>query len=177
LSNRTVTISLPPIAALRPEASLWPEFETLRPGLLATLATAVATAMSRIREVDIGNVARFADCATWAAAAAPALGLQQEQIIDAFTSRSCIWAASDPLGDAIHALLRENGGWIGSATQLLSRLATIVPRRALPATPKGLSQALRRIAGIIVVRQRDSEGERILTITPAADVSAKSAKN
>jgi hypothetical protein len=177
LSNRTVTIDLTPIAALRPEASLWPEFEALRPALLAALATAIATALGRIREVDLGNVARFADCATWAVAAAPALGLHPAEIVDAFVAPGSRWAASDPLGEAIHGLLRNSGGWTGSATELLTQLGTIAPAGALPATPKGLSQALRRVPGIVVLRKRDSDGERVLTITPTVDLSVKSARN
>jgi len=177
LSNRTVTIDLPPIARLRSEASLWSEFEELRPAIMATLATAVSTALRRIREIDLGNVARFADCATWVAAAAPILGLDQAAIVDVFADPSSMWAASDPLHEAVHAFLRENGAWSGSATELLSELATIVPPAALPATPKGLSQALVHVAGIRVGRTRDSRGERILAIQQTSDVAIKTARN
>ena len=177
LSNRAVTIDLPPIDALRPEASLWSEFEALRPAILATLATAVATALRRIREVDLGNVARFPDSATWAAAAGPALALDQAEIVDAFDAPSSTWAGSDPLTEAIHSLLHDHGCWTGSATELLSQLGTIRPVGALPANAKGLSQALRQVAGITVSRKRDSHGERILTIAQATNVSAKTARN
>ena len=177
LSSRTITIDLPPITALRPEALLWAQFEALRPGILATLATAVATALGRIREIDLGNVARFPDCAAWAAAAAPALGLDRSAIVDAFADSSSVWAGSDPLHEAIHAFLRDHGAWTGSATGLLSQLRKIAPLADLPATPKGLSQALRRIAGIRVGRKRDGHGDRVLTIHSASDVSARTARN
>ena len=165
-----MTVDLPPITALRPEASLWAEFEKLRPAILATLATAVAAALGHIREIDLGNVARFPDCAAWAAAAAPVLGLDRSAIVDAFADSS-IWAGSDPLREAIHEFLRVNGPWTGSATELLRELGAIVPPAALPATPKGLSQALPRIAGILVNRERDAHGERILSICPTSDAS------
>lgn len=177
LSNRTIKIDLPPITALRPEASLWGQFQALRPGILATLATAVATALGHIREIDLGNVARFPDCAAWAAAAAPALALDRSAIVDAFADSSSMWAGSDPLHEAILEFLRDHGAWTGSATELLSQLREIAPLADLPATPKGLSQALPRIDGILVARKRDSRGDRMLSIHLASDISAKTAQN
>jgi hypothetical protein len=122
-------------------------------------------------------VARFPDCAAWAAAAAPVLALEQAAIVEAFATPSSIWAGDDPLREAIHGLLRNSGAWTGSATELLSQLRTIIPLAALPATPKGLSQALPRVAGIVVTRKRDARGERILTITSTSDASAKTARS
>lgn len=175
ISNRTLTIDLAPITALRPEASLWSQFEALRPAILATLATAVQTALGRIREVELGNVARFADCATWAAAAAPALALDEAAIVEAFADTGGVGAGSDPLREAMSALLQNRGTWTGSATDLLSELREIVPLAALPASAKGLSQTLPRIAGISVARRRDSHGGRILTITATSGASVKTA--
>jgi hypothetical protein len=177
LSSRTLTIDLAPIARLRSEASLWAEFEMLQPAILGTLATAIATAIGNIREIDLGNVARFPDCATWAAAAAPVLALDPASIVETFADPTSVWVSSNPLGEAMHALLVENGGWTGSATELLEQLRAIAPHAALPASAKGLSQALPRVPDILVTRTRDGRGERILTITSIADTSAKSAKN
>jgi hypothetical protein len=177
LSNRTLTIDLPPITALRPEASLWAQLEALRPAVLATLATGVATALRRIREVDLGNVARFPDCAAWAAAAAPAFALRPADIVETFSDPSSMWAGSDPLREVIHEFLHQRGSWTGSATELLSQLRAIAPLAGLPATPKGLSQALPRVAGILVARKRDAHGDRVLTITPTFDTSTKTARN
>ena len=84
LAARALSIDLPPMGALRAEASLWAQFEALRPAILGALATAVSMALRRIREVDLVNVARFADCANWAAAAAPALALDPADIVEAF---------------------------------------------------------------------------------------------
>jgi putative DNA primase/helicase len=175
LSNRTLTIDLPPITALRPEASLWAQLEALRPAILATFATAVATALRRIRDVDLGNVARFPDCAAWAAAAAPALALNPADITETFSDPNSMWAGSDPLREVIHDFLHDHGSWTGSATELLSQLRAFAPSAGLPATPKGLSQALPRVAGILVARKQDAPGDRVLTIRPTFDISAKTA--
>ena len=177
LANRTVTIDLPTITALRPEASLWARFEALRPGILGMLATAVSSALGHIREIDLGNVARFPDCAAWAAAGAPALNLGRAEIVQAFADSSSMWGGSDPLREAIYAFLRDNGAWTGSATELLSKLHAIAPPAELPATAKGLSQALPQVAGILVTRKRDSHGERVLSIHPTSDASTKTARN
>ena len=177
LSSRTLSIDLSPIPALRPEASLWSEFETLRPAILATLASAVANALGNIREIDLGNVARFPDCAAWAAAAAPALALDPGAIAASFADPSAMWTGADPLHEAIHQFVQNHGPWTGSASELLAQLRAVIPPSLLPATPKGLSQVLPRVADIVVTRRRDSRGERILAITPAADASAKTAKN
>jgi hypothetical protein len=88
-----------------------------------------------------------------------------------------MWAGSDPLHEAIRDFLRDNGAWTGTATELLSEVRKITPLADLPATPKGLSQALRRIGGILVARKRDSHGERILSLRLTSDISAKTAQN
>jgi len=86
LASRALTIDLPHIHAPRAEAALGSEFEALRPALTAALCDAVATALSRIRDIDAVHVSRLADCATWAAAAAPCLGLDSTAIVEAFAN-------------------------------------------------------------------------------------------
>ncbi|HTR39537.1 MAG TPA: hypothetical protein VMH80_26875 [Bryobacteraceae bacterium] len=83
LTNRTLTVSLPQLAAPSRKSDLWGAFEALRPAALGGLATAVSAALHNIRDTDIGNINRLPDCAAWAAAAAPALGLEQTGIIEA----------------------------------------------------------------------------------------------
>ena len=103
LANRTLNVDLPRIDSPRSEFALWSEFEALRPALTAALCDAVSMALKRIREIDIGNVARFPDCATWATAAAPALGLYPTAIADAFTNLNSIWMGSSSTRKSIHA--------------------------------------------------------------------------
>jgi len=103
LANRTLAIALPHIPAPRPESALWSEFEALRPALTAALCDSVSMALKRVREIDVGNVARFPDCATWATAAAPALGLYPTAIAEAFTNPNSIWMGSSSAHKSIHA--------------------------------------------------------------------------
>lgn len=171
LANRTLTIQLARIAHPRPEAALWSRFQALRSPLLAALADAVSTALRRFRDIDLGNVARFPDCAAWAAAAAPALGLPEPAVLTAFADPASFWSGRDPLREAIHALLASTGVWTGPAEALLNQLRATVPLAALPSTPKGLSQALPRIPGICLSRARNEAGQRILTLTRILDAS------
>jgi len=172
LANRTVTVELPAIAAPRAEFAIWRDFDALRPGMTATLCDALSQAMRGVRDVDLAEVSRFPDSVVWAAAAAPALGLDQSEIAGAFGDRSATWSGSDPLRDGVHALLDQTGGeWAGNATALLEDLRAMSPEASFPATPKGLTQALPRIPGIKMISRRIGKGVRTLSIVRLGDAS------
>ncbi len=174
LANRTMTIHLDRIAFPRPEAAIWSTFKTLHPQSLASLSDAVATALARVRDIDLGNVSRFPDSATWTAAAAPSLGLTETDVIRAFTDEKSMWSGGDPLREAVHAVLETTGSWTGEATDLLNQLRVTVPLAALPSTSKGLSQVLANVAGVHITKTRDANSHR-LTITRIDDASQKTA--
>ena len=164
LANRSLTVDLPPIAAPRPEAAVWSSFEALRAPTLAVLADAVASALLRIRDIDLGSVARFPDSAAWAAAAAPVLGLDPGAITEAVADPDSVWIGSDPLRDTLYALLRPTHAWSGDATALLTQLRALAPLATLPSSPRGISQALARIPGISVSHSKGAQGQRTLSI-------------
>ncbi len=164
LSNRALVVDLEPLTALRPEAAFWSEFEALRPALLASLTDAVATALRRIRDIDLGNVARFPDGAAWTAAAAPALDISERDIKNALSDPDAVWIGSNPLRKALHALIPPGEMWTGDATALLDELRAIAPLAAIPSTPKGVSQALSAISGIHCTKSKLTHGSRSLTI-------------
>jgi hypothetical protein len=167
LANRSLTVDLPPIAAPRSEAAVWSSVEALRAPALAVLADAVSSALLRIRDIDLGNIARFPDCAAWAAAAAPVLGLDTAAITEAIAEPDSVWIGSDPLRDTLFTLLRPSHTWSGDATELLTELRARAPLATLPSTPKGLSQALARIPGISVSTGKGAHGQRTLSIFDA----------
>ncbi|HLK20971.1 MAG TPA: hypothetical protein VKT81_18600 [Bryobacteraceae bacterium] len=174
LANRTITIHLERIARPRPESAIWSEFNTLHAQSLAALADAMTTALARLRDIDLGNVPRFPDSATWTAAAAPALGLKDADVLYAFTDEKSMWSGGNPLREAVHAILESTGSWTGEATDLLNELRTTVPLAALPSSSKGLSQVLANVPGIHISRTRESN-RRILTVQKVNDASQKSA--
>lgn len=169
LSNRTLLIERTPLKRLQPEAELWSEFENLHPAMLAALVHAASTALHRVRDIDLPNVTRFADATVWAAAAAPALGLTEQTLVDALSDRAAVWVGSNPLRDALSTLLAPTGVWSGDPAALLNQLRVIAPRAALPATPKDLSQALPNLAGFKIDRTRTGPGAPSLTITRIAE--------
>lgn len=170
LSNRTLAVDLAPLSELRPEADIWSEFEALRPAALAALCTAVATALRRMRDIDIGNVSRFPDCAAWAAAAAPALGLEESAVLEVLANPASTWIGTDPLRTAIYQLLGKQPQWTGDASALLTQLRALIPWATLPSTPRSLSQALSRIPGITVSRTKGAQGERNISIVRSRPV-------
>jgi hypothetical protein len=160
LSNRSLTVDLEPISNPRSEAAVWSDFEALRAPSLAALADAVSSALHHVRDIDLGHIARFADCVAWAAAAAPVLGLDPAAIVEAVSDPESMWLGADPLRDTLHTLLLSAPTWSGDPSTLLTQLRAIAPLATLPSTPKALAQALARIPGISVSRDH-----RILTIS------------
>jgi len=167
LSNRSLTIDLAPIAAPRSEAAVWSDFEALRAPALAALADAVSSALFHVRDIQLGNIARFPDSVAWAAAAAPVLELDAAAIVEAVSDPESMWLGSDPLRDTLYALLRPKPNWSGDATTLFAQLRAIAPLATLPSAPKSLAQALARIPGISISRNGG-----ILTIAKVARQTA-----
>jgi len=120
----------------------------------------------------------MADFARWVVAAEPALGWPAGSFLKAYTGNR----------DAIHEIaldaavivppmrtLLEAGEFVGTATELLDRLAGIVGesatrRRGWPGNATSLSRELARIApnlrsvGIEVEKRRESHGRRLIAI-------------
>jgi len=174
LSNRSLTIDLAPIAEPQSEAALWASFEAMRAPALAALADAVSCGLRCVRDIslnigDLGHVARFPDCAAWAAAAAPVLDIDPASIAEILADPHFMWHGSDPLQDALYAILRSHSSWSGDAAALLTKLRSIAPLAALPSTPKGLIQALARIPGISVSKSKGRQGQHTLSIVKTTE--------
>jgi hypothetical protein len=163
LANRTLTIDLPAITVPRSEAAMATDLEALRAPVLAALADAVSSALGNIRDIDLGNIARFSDCAAWAAAAAPVLHLERDAIVEAVSNPESMWLGTDPLRDTLYTMLASRSAWSGNPATLLAELRRIAPLATLPSNPKALDQALARIPGIAV--SRDRRGLKISRVT------------
>ncbi len=119
-------------ARMRTESSLANALEAAAPAILGGLCAAVSCALANLAGADPAPVTRFPDTHQWATAAAPALGMANEDISRAL--------AANPLVESIHELLQSHPDWIGTPTDLHHALASA--GAAIPATPKSLSEAL-----------------------------------
>ena len=195
LGDRTITITLPPIAPekRRTEAELWAAFDEAHPRLLGGLLNAVAVALANRGAVDLPRKPRLADFVAWVEAAAPALGWEQGDFLAAFeASRRNVDAVAIeamPIGPAVLrfvATLTDADGyqWQGTASDLLARLnaddkVSEAERkdRDWPKRPNRLSNQLRRIApnlrqlGVWVGWGRGGDGgTRAIILTKNKDV-------
>jgi hypothetical protein len=180
LLDRTIELELPRIPDDRrqDEAQFWAAFDLEQPAILGALLDAVSGAISRLDQVQLERAPRMADFARWVVAAEPALGWPTGSFLKAYTGNR----------DAIHEIaldaavvvppmrtLLEAGEFIGTATELLDRLAGIVGesatrRKGWPGNATALSRELARIApnlrsvGIEVEKRRESHGRRLIAI-------------
>jgi hypothetical protein len=151
LSDRTIAITLPPIAeeARRPETELDAEFDKARPYILGALCDAVSMALRRLPEVHLERLPRMADFAIWATAAEPALGVEPGAVMAAYSRvrASGLETVIDasPIGGWIEEIADE--GFTGTASELLDKAPEeLRRRRSFPQSPRSLSDALHRLA-------------------------------
>jgi hypothetical protein len=180
LLDRTIELELPRIPDDRrqDEAQFWAAFDREQPAILGALLDAVSGAIGQLDAVKLERAPRMADFARWVVAAEPALGWPAGSFLKAYTGNR----------DAIHEIaldaavivppmrtLLESGEFVGTATELLDRLAGIVGesatrRKGLPGNATSLSRELARIApnlrsvGIDVEKRRESHGRRLIAI-------------
>jgi hypothetical protein len=176
LLDRTVILHLPaiPEERCRPEAELWAGFELARPRILGALLDAAAAALRDLPEVRLPRLPRMADFALWVTAAEGALGWPPGAFLDAYAGNrgeaNELALEASPLAGVLRGLATA-GGWEGTCTDLLARLAETVGEKAArapswPQTPRALGGALRRLApnlrrvGILVEMWREPGGKR-----------------
>jgi putative DNA primase/helicase len=146
-------------AASRTESTFEQNLEGAVATILGSLCNAVKTALAKIATTEFTPVSRFADVHQWTAAAAPALGITQDEINIAL--------AASPLVDAIQELLETRQEWTGTPTELHN---TVRARgmSSLPATPRVLSEQLNSTAftlfGITHESWKTTNGERRIRV-------------
>ena len=156
LLDRSILINLPriPEAARKQERELWEAFEADRPRLLGALCDAVSRALARQEEVVLESLPRMADFATWAVSAEPALGLEEGEFMRAYVGNRAagneLALEASPIWLALQSVLQD-GGHVGTATELLSKLEDAADertrrQRGWPSSPSILGKQLRRLA-------------------------------
>jgi len=156
LLDRALIIRLPPIPEdrRRAESEFWREFEGCRPRILGALLDALALALGRLPHLQAPALPRMADFARFSLAAAPSLGLSEREALGILGSAReeavAVTLEYSPLVATVEALANGQEPWVGTATDLLAKLRARTPDeergRDFPATPRAISEHLRRIA-------------------------------
>ena len=180
LLDRAIVLGLPPIADGRrmTEATLWREFEKIRPGVLGALLDALVVVQRDVEKVSETDLPRMADFARRSIAAAKPLGWTPADFRRAYTDNrrdvDALALESSPVAEALLAFIESKGQWSGTPSELFAELNK-VPYLAerppgWPKTPKGLSSEVTRIEpnlkaeGVEVIRLRRKAGRREIVI-------------
>jgi hypothetical protein len=176
LLDRAIPLYLPRIDESQrlTEAQFHEAFDRARPRLLGVVLDAISYALRNLGNVRLERLPRLADFAAWVEAAAPALGWAPGAFLNAYAENRAtandVTLAASPVAEAIRALPAD---FTGTATELLILLNGMVGEirdRAWPRSPRGLSNALRRISanlaaiGVRVTFGREP-GRRLIQIT------------
>ena len=127
LLDRAIVIYLPSIDEIRrrPEAELWAEYETAKPGIIGALLNAVVHAFANWEMVELERLSRMADFAVWACAAAPVLGFDPEEFLQRYGSNRkdayALTLEASPIYEPLIALL-ASAHWEATASELLIKL-------------------------------------------------------
>jgi hypothetical protein len=102
LAERALTLTITPLAGRRTEAAILTAFSQAWPGILGTLCSAVATALSRMPHTNLSGE-RCADALAWAAAASPALDCTEDEMRQVFAPPP----PPHPMVEAVRALIEQ----------------------------------------------------------------------
>jgi hypothetical protein len=157
LLDRSLIVELPviPESKRRTEREIWAEFGAEHPKMLGALLDAVSCAMGALPGVRLERLPRMAEFAEWATAAERGLGLREGAFMQAYGEA---WSDAvgqalegDPVAEAVLAFMADRSQWLGTASDLLSRIAPkasedVRRTKAWPKTPHHLSNRLKRLA-------------------------------
>lgn len=179
LADRALVVNLPSIAPARRqrEAAFWCGFEVARPRLLGALLDGLVGALQNASKAPPPDLPRMADFAAFMVAAEPALGWSPGSFLDAYQANiehsADLTVEASPVGVALLNLLHnEPDGVRDIAQRLMAHLEHVAPdwarrSQAWPKSPRGLTDALRRLAaplrqlGISIEESRDAHGRWI----------------
>ena len=160
LIDRSIFLNLPPIPGpgRRTESSLWQDFRAAQPRILGGLLNAISIALRNRHQVDISDLPRMADFASWVTAAEDALPWAPGEFLNAYrrNRREAMGIAleSDQVAGAVAELLARHSVFEGTATDLLNQLNDLVPDKvrdgkSWPKSARAISGLLRRSASLL----------------------------
>ncbi len=181
LLDRVVLINLEQVEGYKSDQELEDEFNEARPRLLGTLYDAVSVALRDYRSVQVDKTFRMADFAKWAKASEQSLGFNEGDFEKAYKQNkevvNDLVIESNPIAHAILTLMRLEREWVGTASELLSKLIQPdgTPEREWPKKANQLTNKLRQIEsnlrerGVDIVFTRRHGGGRVIAIRHKVD--------
>jgi hypothetical protein len=175
LLDRALILTAPRIelGTYRTEKQFWSVFERYRPGILGGLLDRVAAALANVGSVKLEHAPRMVDFARWAVAAEPKHDGQAGMFIAAYAGKRDevheLALDASPLSGPLRTLAAANGGFKGTASELLQQLDGLVPEKpkSWPGSPSALAGSLRTLApnlravGVEVEFDRDKKRRQI----------------
>jgi hypothetical protein len=185
LADRSICIHLVPVSDKNrcPEAELWKRFEASAPYILGTFLDGVSCALRNQDQISLDHHPRMADFGKFVTAGEEAFNWAEGTILEAYEENRAeadlIALEANLFLRAIHELIKEEGFFEGTATELKTRLMpySLVAevgerywRRTFPDSPIKVGNALRRVAPVlrregIKIHYRRTADRRIITIS------------
>lgn len=181
LGDRLLLADLEPIPETlrQSEREIMAQFDLLRPKILAGLLDVLVAILRETPNVHLSQLPRMADFAMALAAMDIANGVDNtdDAALNIYLAQRSRIAGdvvdADPVASAIVDLVEGEGGWSGTAAELLIKLQPDKPGKFWPSTAQGLGGRIRRIApallklGVEVERGKaaDRNRTRLITIT------------
>ena len=181
LLDRSILVGLDPIGPeqRKPEATLWREFEAIRPSVFGAALDVLSRAIALHPSIRVAGLPRMADFTEWGCAIAQALGHGQEEFLDAYESNLSVRneevIAANPVAAMVTALMDSRDDWEGAPSGLLAELEDLAKEhrinlqsRLWPKAAHSLTRRLNEVrpnleaAGILVASRRDGRSRYML---------------
>ncbi len=179
LSDRAIFLTTKHIPKEKrmPEGIMKVKWKEAKPEIMGAIFDAVSTALKNKDSIKLELYPRMADFTHWVVSAEPALPWNKYTFINEYTNNrlKIIDNAieSDPVASSVQLLIKKNGNWSSTPTELLAALNTVTSEevKRLKIWPKRaniLSAKLRRCASFLRERSIEIEfsksGQRNITI-------------
>ena len=131
LLDRSLLLELDRLSAIerKTERELWDEFNADKPKILGLIFTILSKAIGIFPTIKLDKLGRMADFTLWGYAVAQAAGIGGEKFLSAYLrnqDKANIEAVeAHPIAYAITKFMTVQSEWIGTATELLKKLADI----------------------------------------------------
>lgn len=151
LADRLMLLRLDATKTRMTERAVNQRFERYQPKALGAILKGVQSAIRNHSTVQLPVLPRMADAAAWGEAALRGLGAEPMAFYNAFMRAAEDATAQvveeNPVGELLHKVATEGGGFQGTASRLLRRMKEASPEAfgQLPPDATRLSAAIRRL--------------------------------